>query len=152
MEGKAVLFKRFADIDAIDLEVDTTDVDTFVNAVRYLEPSWGGINLEDIASPECFLIEEKLKEVMNIPVFHDGQHGTAIIVLAALINAADLTGRDFKKMQIVVNGAGAVSIACMKLLKHHGLPKDNIIAVDTTGVIYEGRTEKNASMESSASC
>jgi malate dehydrogenase (oxaloacetate-decarboxylating)(NADP+) len=142
MEGKAVLFKRFADIDAIDLEVDTADADTFINTVRYLEPSWGGINLEDIASPECFLIEEKLKEIMHIPVFHDDQHGTAIIVLAALINAAHLTGRDFKKMQIVVNGVGAAGIACMKLFKHYGLPKDNIIAVDTTGVIYEGRTEK----------
>jgi len=142
MEGKAALFKRFADIDAVDIEVDTSDPDTFINVVRYLGPSWGGINLEDIASPACFLIEEKLKEIMDIPVFHDDQHGTAIVVLAALINAAHVTGRDFTKMTVVLNGAGSAGIACIELMKRYGLPKDNIIALDSLGVVYEGRTER----------
>ena len=142
MEGKAVLFKRFADIDAVDLEIDATDPDTVINAIRYFGPSWGGINLEDIASPECFLIEQKLKEVMDIPVFHDDQHGTAIIVLAGLINAAHITGRDFKKMKVILNGAGAAGIACIELIKSYGLPHENVIALDRTGVIYEGRTEE----------
>ena len=142
MEGKAVLFKRFADIDAVDLEIDATDPDTVINAIRYFGPSWGGINLEDIASPECFIIEQKLKEVMDIPVFHDDQHGTAIIVLAGLINAAHITGRDFKKMKVILNGAGAAGIACIELIKSYGLPHENVIALDRTGVIYEGRTEE----------
>lgn len=142
MEGKAVLFKRFADIDAVDLEIDATDPDTVINAIRHFGPSWGGINLEDIASPECFIIEQKLKEVMDIPVFHDDQHGTAIITLAGLINAAHVTGREFRKMKVVLNGAGAAGIACIELIKSYGLPDENVIALDRTGVIYEGRTEE----------
>src|SRR6202167_2976478 len=117
MEGKAVLFKRFADVDAIDLEVDTSDVDAFVNCVRYLGPSFGGINLEDIKAPDCFVIEERLRELMEIPVFHDDQHGTAIIAAAALINALDLTGRSLSQVRLVVNGAGAAAIACVELVK-----------------------------------
>jgi malate dehydrogenase (oxaloacetate-decarboxylating)(NADP+) len=141
MEGKAVLFKRFAGIDAIDLEVATTDVDEFVNCVRYLYPSFGGINLEDIKAPECFIIEQRLRELLDIPVFHDDQHGTAIIVTAALLNALDLTGRELKNIRMVVNGAGASAIACVELLKGMGLPHDRVIMCDTKGVIYEGRRE-----------
>ncbi len=141
MEGKAVLFKRFADIDGIDLEVATEDVDQFVNAVRYLGPSFGGINLEDIKAPECFIIEQQLRELMDIPVFHDDQHGTAIIATAGLINALDLTGRKLKDIKIVVNGAGAAGIACLELIKSMGLPHDNAILCDTKGVIYEGRRD-----------
>ena len=141
MEGKAVLFKRFADIDSIDLEVDTRDVDQFINAVRYLGPSFGGINLEDIKAPECFIIEQQLREMMDIPVFHDDQHGTAIIATAGLINACNLTGRDFSSVKLVVNGAGAASIACVELAKAMGIPHDNVILCDTKGVIYQGRTE-----------
>ena len=121
MEGKAVLFKRFADVDSIDLEVDTRDVDEFVNCVRYLGPTFGGINLEDIKAPECFIIEQRLRELMNIPVFHDDQHGTAIIAAAGLINALHLTGRDFKTAKLVVNGAGAAAIACIELIKAMGM-------------------------------
>jgi malate dehydrogenase (oxaloacetate-decarboxylating)(NADP+) len=139
MEGKAVLFKRFAGIDSIDLEVDTADVDAFVNCVRYLHPSFGGINLEDIKAPECFIIEQRLRELLDIPVFHDDQHGTAIIAAAALINALDLTGRDLKTMKMVVNGAGAAAIACIELVKSMGVPNQNVILCDTKGVIYEGR-------------
>jgi malate dehydrogenase (oxaloacetate-decarboxylating)(NADP+) len=141
MEGKAVLFKRFADIDAIDLEVDTRDVDEFVNCVRYLGPSWGGINLEDIKAPECFIIEQRLRELMTIPVFHDDQHGTAIIAAAGLINAIDLTGRDITKTKVVVNGAGAAGIACVELIKTLGIRHENLILCDTKGTIYQGRTE-----------
>jgi malate dehydrogenase (oxaloacetate-decarboxylating)(NADP+) len=141
MEGKAVLFKRFAGIDGFDLEIDTKDVDQFVNCVRYLHPSFGGINLEDIKAPECFIIEQRLRELLDIPVFHDDQHGTAIIATAALINALHLTGRDLKSIKLVVNGAGAASIACVELLKSMGLPHDNAILCDTKGVIYQGRTE-----------
>jgi len=141
MEGKAILFKRFADIDAIDIEVDTKDVDEFVGAVKFLGPSWGGINLEDIAAPECFIIEQRLREAMDIPVFHDDQHGTAIITAAALINAAHLTGRKFKDMKIVVLGAGSAGIACLELIKRMGIKDENALLVDKTGVIYEGRTE-----------
>ncbi len=141
MEGKAVLFKRFADIDSIDLEVDTTDVDEFVNAVRYLSPSFGGINLEDIKAPECFIIEQRLRELMDIPVFHDDQHGTAIITAAGFINALDLTGRDIRDCRIVVNGAGAAAIACTELIKAMGLPHDNVILCDSKGVIYQGRED-----------
>src|SRR6478752_1115449 len=122
MEGKAVLFKRFADIDSIDLEVSTEDPDQFINSVRYLGAGWGGINLEDIKAPECFVIEQRLRELMDIPVFHDDQHGTAIIAAAGLINALDLTGRDIKKTKLVVNGAGAAAIACLDLLKAVGFP------------------------------
>ncbi len=141
MEGKAVLFKRFADVDCIDLEVDTKDVDQFVNCVRYLGPTFGGINLEDIKAPECFIIEQRLRELMDIPIFHDDQHGTAIVSAAGLINALHLTGRDIKDIKMVVNGAGAASIACIELVKAMGMPHENAILCDTKGVIYQGRTE-----------
>ena len=141
MEGKAVLFKRFADVDGIDLEVDTSDVEEFINCVRYLAPSFGGINLEDIKAPDCFIIEQRLRELMPIPVFHDDQHGTAIITAAGLINALRLTGRDIKTAKMVVNGAGAAGIACLELIKAMGMPNDNAILCDTKGVIYKGRTE-----------
>jgi malate dehydrogenase (oxaloacetate-decarboxylating)(NADP+) len=141
MEGKAVLFKRFADVDGIDLEVDTQDVEEFINCVRLLGPSFGGINLEDIKAPECFIIEKRLREMMDIPVFHDDQHGTAIIAAAGIINALDITGRNIKKTRLVVNGAGAAAIACTSLIKTLGLLAENIIMCDTKGVIYKGRTE-----------
>jgi len=141
MEGKAILFKRFADIDAVDIEVDTTDVDAFVNCVKLLGPTWGGINLEDIAAPECFIIEQRLRELMDIPVFHDDQHGTAIICAAGLINAAHLTGRKIKDVKVVVLGAGSAGIACLELIKRMGIKHENAFLVDKTGVIYEGRTE-----------
>jgi len=141
MEGKAALFKRFADIDAIDLEVATEDPEAFVNAVRYLGPSFGGINLEDIKAPECFLIEERLRELMDIPVFHDDQHGTAIIAAAGMINAMELTGRDIKKTRLVCNGAGAAGIACLDLIKAMGFAPENVTLCDTKGVVYRGRAE-----------
>jgi malate dehydrogenase (oxaloacetate-decarboxylating)(NADP+) len=141
MEGKSVLFKRFADIDAIDLEVESEDVDEVVNCVRFLRPTFGGINLEDIKAPECFIIEQRLRETMDIPVFHDDQHGTAIVSLAGLINALDLTGRSLKDITVVVNGAGAASIACIELIKAMGLPHDQAILCDSRGVIYQGRTD-----------
>ena len=141
MEGKAVLFKRFADIDSIDIAVSTEDSDEFVNCVKFLGKGWGGINLEDIKAPECFVIEQRLRELLDIPVFHDDQHGTAIIAAAGLINALDLTGRDIKKTKLVCNGAGAAAIACLDLLKALGFPPDNLILCDTKGVIYQGRTE-----------
>jgi malate dehydrogenase (oxaloacetate-decarboxylating)(NADP+) len=141
MEGKAVLFKRFADIDSIDLEVDTENPDEFVNCIKFLGKGWGGINLEDIKAPECFVIEQRLREMLDIPVFHDDQHGTAIIAAAGLMNALDLTGRDIKKTKLVCNGAGAAAIACLDLLKAIGFPHDNLILCDTKGVIYQGRTE-----------
>jgi malate dehydrogenase (oxaloacetate-decarboxylating)(NADP+) len=139
MEGKAALFKRFADIDSIDLEVGTQDTDEFVNAVRYLGPSWGGINLEDIKAPDCFIIESRLRELMDIPVFHDDQHGTAIIAVAGLINALHLTGREMSEVKLVCNGAGAAGIACLELMKAMGVRHDNVILCDTSGVIYCGR-------------
>ena len=141
MEGKAVLFKRFADVDSIDIELKTEDVEKFIDAVELMEPSFGGINLEDIKAPECFIIEQTLKERMNIPVFHDDQHGTAIIAAAGVINAAMLTGREMKDMKVVVNGAGAASISCTELIKALGVPHDNVIMCDSKGVIYQGRTE-----------
>ena len=141
MEGKAVLFKRFADVDSIDIEVDTDDCDRFVDAVALLEPSFGGINLEDIAAPDCFQIEQALKERMNIPVFHDDQHGTAIITAAGLINACHLTGRDLADVKVVVNGAGAAAIACTELIKAMGVRRDNVIMCDRKGVIHKGRTD-----------
>lgn len=141
MEGKSVLFKRFADVDSIDLEVDTEDPDEFINAVRFLGPSFGGINLEDIKAPECFIIEQRLREIMDIPVFHDDQHGTAIIAAAGLMNALELTGRDFKTTKLVCNGAGAAAIACIELIKSMGFAPENITLCDTKGVIYQGRTE-----------
>ncbi|MHB1216981.1 MAG: NADP-dependent malic enzyme [Alphaproteobacteria bacterium] len=141
MEGKAVLFKRFADVDSIDLEVDTKEVDEFINCVRFLGPSFGGINLEDIKAPECFIIEQRLRELLDIPVFHDDQHGTAIISAAGLINALHLTGRDIKKTKLVVNGAGAAAIACAELFISMGLPKKNIVMCDSKGVLYVGRKD-----------
>ncbi|HEX8301601.1 NADP-dependent malic enzyme [Sphingomonas sp.] len=141
MEGKAVLFKRFADVDSIDIELKTEDVDRFIDAVELMEPSFGGINLEDIKSPECFVIEQTLRERMNIPVFHDDQHGTAIIAAAGLINALYLTGRDIKQTRVVVLGAGAAAIACAELIKAMGLPHDNLLMLDQKGVIYQGRQE-----------
>tara|TARA_R110002020_G_scaffold87061_8_gene214937 strand:+ start:2614 stop:4899 length:2286 start_codon:yes stop_codon:yes gene_type:complete len=141
MEGKAVLFKRFADVDSIDLEVDTENVDEFVNCVRFLGASFGGINLEDIKAPDCFIIEQRLREAMDIPVFHDDQHGTAIIAVAGLINALHLTDRDLKTTRLVCNGAGAAAVACVELIKAMGFTPDNIIMCDTKGVIYQGRTE-----------
>jgi len=141
MEGKAVLFKRFADVDSIDLEVATEDPDEFVNAVKLLGRSWGGINLEDIKAPECFIIEQKLREQLDIPVFHDDQHGTAIIAAAGLLNALDLTGRDIAKTKLVCNGAGSAGIACLDLLKSIGFRHENVILCDTNGVVYEGRTK-----------
>ena len=139
MEGKAVLFKRFADVDAIDLEVDTEDAERFIQCVELLGPSFGGINLEDIAAPECFIIEAALKERMNIPVFHDDQHGTAIITTAGLINACHLTNRSFKDIKVVVNGAGAAAIACTELIKAMGVPHASVIMCDRTGPLYPGR-------------
>jgi len=141
MEGKAVLFKRFADVNSIDLCVDTKDVDAFINAVRYLGPTFGGINLEDIKAPDCFIIEEKLRELMDIPVFHDDQHGTAIISAAGVINAAHLTNRKLEDLKVVCNGAGAAGIACIELLKSMGVKSDNVMLCDTKGVVYRGRTE-----------
>ncbi|ALJ15992.1 NADP-dependent malic enzyme [Sphingopyxis macrogoltabida] len=141
MEGKAVLFKRFADVDSIDLEVDTEDPQAFIDAVALLEPSFGGINLEDIAAPNCFIIEQALKEKMNIPVFHDDQHGTAIITAAGLINACHLTGRDLSTVKVVVNGAGAAAIACTALIKAMGVRHENVIMCDRKGTIWQGRTE-----------
>ncbi|KAB2886012.1 MAG: NADP-dependent malic enzyme [Pseudorhodoplanes sp.] len=141
MEGKAVLFKRFADIDSIDLEVSSEDPDEIVNCVRLLGKGWGGINLEDIKAPECFVIEQRLREILDIPVFHDDQHGTAIIAAAGLMNALDLTGRDMKDVKLVCNGAGAAGIACLELLKATGFTPENLTLCDTKGVIYQGRTE-----------
>jgi malate dehydrogenase (oxaloacetate-decarboxylating)(NADP+) len=141
MEGKAVLFKRFADIDSIDLEVSSHDPDEIINCVRLLGKSWGGINLEDIKAPECFIIEQKLRELLDIPVFHDDQHGTAIIASAGLLNALYLTGRDVASTRLVCNGAGAAGIACLELLRAIGFRPENLVLCDTKGVIYEGRTE-----------
>jgi len=141
MEGKVALFKRFADVDGMDLCIATENVDEFVNAVRYLGPSFGGINLEDIKAPECFVIEQRLRELMDIPVFHDDQHGTAIVAAAGLINALHLTGRDIAETRLVINGAGAASIACAELLKAMGMRHENVILCDTKGVIWRGRTE-----------
>ncbi|MDG7056354.1 MAG: malate dehydrogenase [Wolbachia endosymbiont of Meromenopon meropis] len=139
MEGKAVLFKRFADIDAIDIEVDTEDIENFINAIRYLGPSWGGVNLEDIRSPDCFIIEKRLNELMNIPVFHDDQHGTAVVVAAGIKNALDITGKKIENVKIIMNGAGAAGIACLEILKFMGAK--NIVLCDKEGVIHRGRKE-----------
>ncbi len=141
MEGKSVLFKRFADVNSIDIELDTEDPDAFIDAVRLMEPTFGGINLEDIKAPECFIIEQRLKEIMNIPVFHDDQHGTAVICAAGLINALELSGKQIGEVKIVLNGAGAAGIACIELLKSMGAKHENCIVCDTKGVIYQGRTE-----------
>ncbi len=139
MEGKAVLFKRFADVDSIDLEIATENPDEFIDAVKYLGPSFGGINLEDIKAPECFYIEERLRELMEIPVFHDDQHGTAIIAAAGMINAIQLTGRNIRSTRLVCNGAGAAGIACLDLIKAIGFEPSNVILCDTKGVVYRGR-------------
>src|SRR5438876_279043 len=150
MEGKCALFKRFADIDAIDLEIDTRDVDEFVNCVRFLHPAFGGINLEDIKAPECFVIEERLRELLDIPVFHDDQHGTAIIAAAGLINALHLTGRNLDQVKMVVNGAGAASIACVELLKTMGLPAGNVVLCDTCGALDVRASTINDAMKIAA--
>jgi len=142
MEGKAVLFKRFADVDAIDLEVDTTNPDEFISAIKHLGYSFGGINLEDIKAPECFYIEDALRKALDIPVFHDDQHGTAIIVLAGLINAALIAGKELKNLKIVVNGAGAAAIACLDLLTAFEVNKDNVVLCDTLGVVHKGRKNR----------
>ncbi|WP_420023213.1 NADP-dependent malic enzyme [Cereibacter azotoformans] len=141
MEGKAVLFKRFADVNAIDIELDTEDPDEIIQAVKLMGPTFGGINLEDIKAPECFIIEQRLKELMDIPVFHDDQHGTAVICAAGLINALELSGKKIEDCRIVLNGAGAAGIACLELLKTMGARHDNCIMCDTKGVIWQGRTE-----------
>ncbi len=143
MEGKAVLFKRFADVDSIDIELKTEDVERFIDAVELMEPSFGGINLEDIKAPECFIIEQTLRERMNIPVFHDDQHGTAIITAAGLINACLLTGRHLSDIKVAVNGAGAAAIACTELIKAMGVRHENVIMCDRSGVIYQGREKVN---------
>ena len=143
MEGKAVLFKRFADIDSIDLEIDSKNPEEIINSIKNFSPSFGGINLEDIAAPDCFIIEEKLKEILDIPVFHDDQHGTAIITTAALINALDINKKKINKIKVVVNGAGASAMACANLFKNSGVPQKNITMIDRTGVIYQGRKNLN---------
>ena len=143
MEGKAVLFKRFADIDSIDLEIESSDTEEIINSIKNFAPSFGGINLEDIAAPDCFIIEDKLKEILDIPVFHDDQHGTAIITTAALINALDISKKKINKVKIVINGAGASAMACSNLFKKSGVPLSNITMVDRKGVIYKGRNNLN---------
>ena len=143
MEGKAVLFKRFADIDSIDLEIDSKNPEEIINSIKNFSPSFGGINLEDIAAPDCFIIEEELKKILDIPVFHDDQHGTAIITTAALINALDINKKTIDKVKVVINGAGASAMACANLFKRSGVPKNNITMVDRTGVIYNGRAKLN---------
>ena len=143
MEGKAVLFKRFADIDAIDLEIDSSNTEEIINSIKNFSKSFGGINLEDIAAPDCFVIEKELKEKLDIPVFHDDQHGTAIITTAALINALDISKKSIKKIKIVINGAGASAIACSDLFMGNGVPKENITMIDRKGVIYKGRDNLN---------
>jgi len=141
MEGKSVLFKRFANIDVFDIEINTTDPDEFIRTVKLLEPTFGGINLEDIKAPDCFYIEEELSRQMSIPVFHDDQHGTAIISAAGLLNAAELTGRRLERMRVVINGAGAAGIACARIYTALGVSQENIILVDSKGVVYKGRTD-----------
>ena len=142
MEGKSVLFKRFADVDSIDVEVQTTDTEEFITTVRNIGETWGGINLEDIASPECFIIESRLREELDIPVFHDDQHGTAIIAAAGLINACHITGRKLEDVKVAVSGAGAAGLSCAGLIRHLGVKPENILMCDSRGVVFEGRTEK----------
>jgi malate dehydrogenase (oxaloacetate-decarboxylating)(NADP+) len=136
MEGKAVLFSKFAGIESIDICVDAKDPEDFINCVKYLSPSFGGINLEDIKAPDCFHVETRLKELMPIPVFHDDQHGTAIVTLAGFINSCKITGRDPSTCKVVLNGAGAAGIACINLLHTYGVPKKNIVICDTKGVVF----------------
>ena len=139
MEGKSVLFNKFAGVESIDLCVDAKNKDDFINCVKYLGPSFAGINLEDIKGPDCFYVENKLKEIMDIPVFHDDQHGTAIVCLAGLINALEITGKDISRIKVVVNGAGAAGIACLNLIINYGAKPENCILCDTKGVCYKGR-------------
>ena len=141
MEGKAALFNKFAGVESVDICVDAKSPDEFINCVKYLAPSFGAINLEDIKAPDCFYIEKRLKELMSIPVYHDDQHGTAIVCLAGLINALKITNKDISTVKLVLNGAGAAGIACVRLMNNYGLKKENIIVCDTRGVIYKGRTE-----------
>ena len=141
MEGKGVLFKRFADVDVFDIEINTHDVEKLIETITLLEPTFGGINLEDIKAPECFVIERRLKKALSIPVFHDDQHGTAIISGAGLINAMEISGKKIGDIKVVVNGAGAAGIACSDFYVHLGIKKENIILCDTKGVIYKGRTQ-----------
>ena len=139
MEGKSVLFKRFADIDSIDIEIDNNDVDSIIETIKNISGTFGGINLEDIAAPDCFIIEQRLKEILEIPVFHDDQHGTAIITTAALINALDISKKKISEVRVVINGAGASAQACANLFKSSGVVGENIIMCDSKGVIYKGR-------------
>lgn len=141
MEGKAVLFNKFAGVESIDICVDAQDPDDFINCVKFLAPSYGGINLEDLKAPDCFYIEKRLKELMPIPVFHDDQHGTAIVCLAGLINALHISQKDIGTVKLVLNGAGSAGIACIRLMTTYGVKKENVIVCDTRGVIYQGRTE-----------
>lgn len=141
MEGKAILFKAFGDVDAVPIVLNTQDPQEIIETIERISPTFGGINLEDIASPQCFYIEEELKKRLNIPVFHDDQHGTAIVVLAGMINALKLAGKDFKKIKLVVSGAGAASIACIRLLVQYGVT--NIITLDSKGIIHSGREDLN---------
>jgi malate dehydrogenase (oxaloacetate-decarboxylating)(NADP+) len=141
MEGKAALFNKFAGVESIDLCLDAKDPESLIACIKCLGPSFGGINLEDIKAPDCFIVEDKLKEIMDIPVFHDDQHGTAIVVLAGLINALHISNKKVDEVRIVLNGAGAAGIACLKLMVRYGVKKENVYACDTKGVIYKGRTE-----------
>ena len=139
MEGKAVLFKRFADIDSIDIEIDSNNSEEIVNSIKNISKSFGGINLEDIAAPDCFIIEKKLKQLLDIPVFHDDQHGTAIITSAALINACDIANKKIEKIKVVINGAGASAMACAKMFINSGVNKKNITMLDSKGIIHSER-------------
>jgi malate dehydrogenase (oxaloacetate-decarboxylating)(NADP+) len=150
MEGKSILFKRFADIDSIDIEVDSKDVDKIVETVRAISVTFGGINLEDIGAPDCFIIEQRLKELCDIPVFHDDQHGTAIVTAAGIINAAHITGRQLSDLKVVANGAGSAGIACIELLKHMGVKHENVLLCDKSGVIYQGRNDSSMNQWKSA--
>ncbi len=150
MEGKSILFKRFADIDSMDIEIDSTDVEKIIETVRAISPTFGGINLEDIGAPDCFIIEQRLKELCDIPVFHDDQHGTAIVTAAGIINAAHLTGRQLSELKVVANGAGSAGIACIELLKHMGVKHSNVLLCDRSGVIYEGRNDSSMNQWKSA--
>ena len=142
MEGKGVLFKKFAGIDVFDIEIDERDPEKLVDIIASLEPTFGGINLEDIKAPECFIVESKLRSRMKIPVFHDDQHGTAIIVGAAITNGLKVVGKDISKVKLVVSGAGAAALACLKLLVEMGLQRSNIVVTDIKGVVYKGRKEE----------
>ena len=150
MEGKSILFKRFADIDSIDIEVDSVDVESMIETIRSISVSFGGINLEDIGAPDCFILEQRLKELCDVPVFHDDQHGTAIVTAAGIINAAHLTGRKMSDLKVVANGAGSAGIACIELLKHMGVKHENVLLCDKSGVIYEGRNDSSMNQWKSA--